>query len=125
MAFGALCPYDLRTASLRRQVLRTGGLDPIAARLIDHVGYSARHLEIAELWVIAVCRHVTYAFDCMLRQCGESLRGAAAPGFRVADLWRIGDARRMALGTGCIDHVFATSLVPLCARQRKRHDKRQ
>jgi hypothetical protein len=60
VAFGTLRLYDLLSAPLCGQVLRTCRFNPIAARLIDHVRHCPRDLKITEFRVSAVRRHVTY-----------------------------------------------------------------
>ena len=125
MAFGALRFDDLLAVSLSGQVLHRSWLDPIAARLIDHVGHCTRDLYIAKLRVAAVRGHVAYAIESMKCEAGETLRGTTAPSVPVTDLRRPVDTLRVAFGALRLDDLFAISLCGLRRRQRQRHKQRE
>ena len=74
VAFGATCLYDLLAALLCGQVLCACGLDPIAARLINHVGHCARAGDNANAIESARKRDTDMCLSALSTLGGPSIR---------------------------------------------------
>src|SRR6185295_447994 len=119
VAFDALRLDDLLAAAFHRHVLRAGGFLPLAARPVHHVGDRAPDLEIGEVELAAVRGHLAHALQRMLREAGEPLGGALAPGLPVADLRRAVRAARMASRAHRLHHGLAAALAALGLRPER------
>ena len=96
-----------------------GGLGPMPAGLVDHVRDGALELDIGELGVAAVRRHLANAGGSALAECGEAARGAGAPRLGVADARRAAGSRAMARDAERVDHLLARTLADLRIRAER------
>src|ERR1700693_2488867 len=70
----ALGAHDLLAASLAKRACSIDRLDPVAARLVDHVSDGALDFEVGEVRIAVMRRHLPDAFQRVLGEAREALR---------------------------------------------------
>ena len=119
MAFDTLRQDDFFSASLSSEFSRTCRLDPVATRLIDHVGNSTCNFQISQFRMTTVRGHLANPFESVRRQTGKALGSATAPGIRVTNLGRTVDTSRVTSGADRINHFLAASRTFFCIHRRE------
>ena len=114
----ALRADDRFAAAHHRRCRAAHRFDPMASRLVDHVGDRALDLDVADTGIAAVRGHVADALDGVVGEGRQALRGSRRPGLGVADARRVVLARKVAGAADGVDHVLALPLLALGMRRR-------
>src|SRR5450432_1242420 len=112
----ALGVHYLFAAALANKACPIDWLDPVAARLVDHICDCALDFEIREVGIAAMRRHLPNAPERILGEARESLRRTLVPGILVADFRCAVRARAMARNAPRFYDLFSTAVNTLCPR---------